>query len=62
MAQSPQSILHYPVLQSIVSDEILPKMFETVKTWTKLPEEIYAQVFFQRCSSSEAMNWHPRSG
>ncbi len=62
MAQSPQSILHYPVLQSIVSDEILPKMFETVKTWTKLPEEIYAQVFFQRCSSSEAMNWHQDPG
>lgn len=62
VAQSPQSIMDYPVLKSILSKEILPKMFQTVRTWTKLPEEVYAQIFFQRCSTSEPMDWHQDLG
>lgn len=60
--RDPQSILNYPVLQSIVSDKILPKMFETVRAWTSLPETVFAQIFFQRCSASEAMDWHQDPG
>ena len=58
----PQSILNYPTLESIVSKEILPKMFDTISAWIKLPETVFAQIFFQRCSASEAMDWHQDPG
>ena len=58
----PQSISQYPELKTIVSHDILPKMFETVRIWTSLPEAVYAQLFFQRCSTSEPMAWHQDPG
>lgn len=60
--QHPQSLLKYAALKSIVCSQMLPKMFEVVSEWTQLPDHVYVQVFFQRCSSSEFMNWHQDPG
>lgn len=60
--RDPESILSYPAAQSIVSTEILPTMFERIRAWTQLPETVFIQIFFQRCSTSEAMAWHQDPG
>ncbi len=59
---NPQSLLNYDKLAAIVSEEILPTMFKTIGEWVELPEHVYAQVFFQRCSNSDAMEWHQDPG
>jgi hypothetical protein len=61
-AHKPQSIFKHPTAASIVFHEILPKMFETMRSWTDLPATVFAQIFFQRCSTSEPMNWHQDPG
>jgi hypothetical protein len=60
----PQSITHYPALLSAVCDEALPRMIRAVEELTgiKLPDEIDVQIFFQRCSTSDAMGWHQDPG
>lgn len=60
--QAPQSILNYPAIKSIVCSEILPKTFEVISAWTKIPETVFAQIFLQRCDMSEAMDWHQDPG
>lgn len=59
---NPQSLLSYPALHEIVSNEILPKLFKAVEIWTELPGTVFAQIFFQRCSTSEPMDWHQDPG
>ena len=61
-AQKPQSLLMYPLLQSIFSSQILPTMFETVKKYTNLPKQAYVSFFLQRCNESEQMDWHQDPG
>jgi len=60
--QQPQSLLKYAALKSIVCAHVLPKMFEAIGAYKPLPEQVYAQFFFQRCSSSKAMDWHQDPG
>lgn len=62
--QNAQSILDYPKLKAIVCEQVLPKMLEHISTWEKkdLPEKVFAQIFFQRCNVSEAMDWHQDPG
>jgi len=61
---TPESMFSYPEIQSIVSKEILPKMFQVIeaKKWTILPYEVFAQLFIQRCHTSEPMDWHQDPG
>jgi hypothetical protein len=59
---NPQSIFTYPAIASIFSNEILPKTFEAIKTWTPLREKVFAQIFLQRCSTSDPMDWHQDPG
>jgi 2OG-Fe(II) oxygenase superfamily len=58
----PQSIRDYPLLEKIVTKKILPKMFDIVRPWTNLPDLVFAQIFFQRCTMSQSMNWHQDPG
>ncbi len=60
--QHPQSLLAYPIVQSIMCNTIFPRMFKTMGRWTPLPPELYAQVFLQTCSGSKAMDWHQDPG
>jgi hypothetical protein len=60
--QYPQSICTYPVLKKIMAKKILPTMFAAVRTWTSLPDEVFAQIFFQRCGMSQEMDWHQDPG
>lgn len=60
--QYPESVLSYPALQLILCCDILPRMFKAIRDWTNLPETVFAQIFFQRCSVSEPMGWHQDPG
>jgi len=62
VAHEPQSILNYPAAKAIVCNTIFPRMFKVIAAWTQLPENIYVQIFFQRCSTSEPMDWHQDPG
>ena len=61
---NPESMFSYPSVQAIVGWEILPKIFSHIEGngWAKLPAEVFAQLFIQRCRTSEAMNWHQDPG
>ncbi len=58
----PESIMNHPTLKDITEQEILPKMFKTVQQWKPLPKRLFAQIFFQRCSTSDPMAWHQDPG
>lgn len=60
--RNPQSIASYPELEKIVCNHFFPKTFETIKQWTTLPQEVYVQLFLQRCNTSEPMSWHQDPG
>ena len=60
----PESMFDYPKVQAIVAQQILPKMFEIIERsgWAQLPPEFFAQLFIQRCHTSDAMDWHQDPG
>lgn len=67
--QTAQSLLAYPETKKIVCTVLLPRIFEQIEYWKKshdttftMPKTMYAQIFFQRCSTSEPMDWHQDPG
>ncbi len=61
---NPECMFTYPKIHKIVGQEILPKMFHEIESrnWAKLPPQVFAQLFIQRCHTSEAMAWHQDPG
>lgn len=61
---NPESVFTYPAVKNILCQDILPRIFATIKinNWAYLPDKIFAQFFIQRCKSSPAMDWHQDPG
>lgn len=62
--QKTQSIMSYPTLKSVVCGQVFPKMFDVIQDLErrKLPEKVFSQIFFQRCNTSDVMDWHQDPG
>lgn len=59
---NPPSIFDYPAFKTVLLTKMLPKMFDIVEQWTELPDNIYTQIFLQRCTDSDPMDWHQDPG
>ena len=62
--QKVQSIMSYPTVRSIVCGQVFPRMLKIVESWEekKLPKTVFSQIFLQRCTTSEGMDWHQDPG
>jgi 2OG-Fe(II) oxygenase superfamily len=62
-SQRPPSIRDYPEAEEVLCKHVFPKLFEAIGEWEpSLPPTVYAQIFLQRCNTSEAMDWHQDPG
>lgn len=60
---TPETFFNYPPLRNIFEKIVLPKMLSRIKRWTnQLPYSVFGQLHVQRCSDSEAMDWHQDPG
>jgi hypothetical protein len=60
--REPQSIFNYSGMSEIFAQEILPPMLNVVEKWTTVPPKLFAQLFVQRCTTSDHMDWHQDPG
>jgi 2-oxoglutarate-Fe(II)-dependent oxygenase superfamily protein len=60
--REPQSIFNYSGMPKVFAKEILPTMLNVVQKWTPVPSNFFAQLFVQRCNTSDPMAWHQDPG
>jgi hypothetical protein len=54
------SLMSYPLIQSIICDDVFPRMLNAVESWEKkkLPKKFFSQICLQRGNTSEGRDWH----